>query len=284
MPLSASRVKRYPVQGHPGRMALVVIVGGLAAAFVLLPFLTVFRFAFRQGFAVYFEHLREPSTLHSIRLSLLAVAIAVPVNTVFGVTAAWAIAKFSFRGRKLMISLIELPLSISPIVLGVAYLFIFGRQGVLGPWLLERDIRLIFNVPAIVLVTIMVTTPFVFREILPLMQSQGSDEEFAAITLGAGPLTTFFRVTLPNIRTALLYGIILCLARGLGEFGSVAVVSGAIRNQTNTMPLQIDLLFNDMVQTGAFAIASILTAFAFVTLLIKTWAEHRMQTRPSRPR
>ncbi|HMP72578.1 MAG TPA: sulfate ABC transporter permease subunit [Kiritimatiellia bacterium] len=264
---------RRPIHRNPLRLASVLIGGGCSAALILLPFYAVFRFALRDGWTAYLGYLVEPSTLHSIKLSLTTVAITVPVCTAFGICAAWAIAKFDFPGRKLLISLIELPLSISPIVIGAAYLFVFGREGLLGPWLLTYDLRLVFNATAIVLVTIMVTLPYIFREVLPLMQIQGNDEEQVAITLGAGPLTTFWRVTLPNIKWALLYGITLCLARGLGEYGSVAVVSGAIRNRTNTMPLQIDLLFNDFVQTGAFAVASILTSVAVVTLLVKIGVE-----------
>jgi sulfate transport system permease protein len=266
---------RLPVAGHPGRVALISLGAFFAIALIILPFAAIFHYAFRDGVSAYWKYLGEPSTLHSISLSLFTIAISVPVCTLFGLLAAWAIGKFEFRGRKVLISLIELPLSVSPIVIGVAYLFVFGRQGLLGPALMEHDIRLAFNATAIVLVTIMVTLPYVFREVLPLMLSQGSGEEFVAVSLGAGALTTFWRVTLPNIKWALIYGITLCLARGLGEFGSVAVVSGAIRNRTNTMPLQIDLLFNDFVQTGAFAVATILTLVAGFTLAVKTWTEYR---------
>ncbi len=206
---------------------------------------------------------------------MLAAAVAVPVNTVFGVAAAWAVAKFEFPGKRLLTSLIELPLSISPIVIGVAYLFVFGMQGLWGEWLMEHGVRLVFSVPAIVIVTTIVTSPLVFREVLPLMQSQGTEEEQAAISLGANGWQTFFRVTLPNLKWALIYGVSLCFARALGEFGSVAVVSGAVRGGTNTMTLQIQLLFDDRVQTGAFAVASILTSLALVTMALKTWVERR---------
>lgn len=274
--------QRLPIWGHPARMLLVLLGAGSAVLLLALPFAAIFHYALRDGWAAYWGYLTEPSTRHAIWLSLVAVAIAVPVNTFFGLMAAWAIAKFEFWGKKLLISLIELPLSVSPVVIGLAYLFVFGMQGLLGEWLMEREIRLVFNVTAIVVVTTIVTMPFVFRELLPLMQSQGTDDEVAALTLGARGWTVFFRITLPNIKWALIYGICLCLARGLGEFGSVLVVSGAIRNQTNTMPLQIDLLFNDFVQTGAFAVATVLTSIALVTMLIKTWVEFREAKRLER--
>ncbi|MFA6287897.1 MAG: sulfate ABC transporter permease subunit CysW [Opitutaceae bacterium] len=266
---------RGSLRRHPGRLALVVLGGGGAALLILLPLGAVFYFALHEGWAVYARHLADPSTRHAIWLTLLAAAVAVPVNTVFGVTAAWAVAKFQFPGRRLLISLIELPLSIPPLVIGVAYLFVFGMQGLFGPWLMEHDIRLVFSVPAILIITTIVTTPFIFREVLPLMQSQGTQEEQAAITLGASGWKTFWHVTLPNIKWALFYGVSLCFARCLGEFGSVAVVSGAIRDETNTMTLQIELLSNDRVATGAFALASILSSIAVVTMLVKIWIERR---------
>lgn len=267
--------RRVSIAGHPGRIFLVTL--GIAVAFVtiFLPLASVFYNALRDGLGVYLEYIRDPYTVHAIKLTLLAALIAVPVNTLFGLCAAWAVAKFEFRGRSLLISLIELPLSVSPIVIGVAYLFVFGMQGLFGPWLMERDIRLVFTVPAIVIVTTIVTMPFVFREILPTMQSQGTEEEQAAISLGASGLGTFFKVTLPNIKWALIYGVSLCTARCLGEFGSVAIVSGAVRGETSTMTLQIELLFQDRVQTGAFAVASILTSIAILTMLVKVWAEYR---------
>lgn len=271
----SSQQSRVPVWGHPRRLLLVLLGAALATLLILLPLFSVYYYALREGWAVYLGHLRAPETLHAIGLTLLAASVAVPVNTVFGVTAAWAIAKFEFPGRRLLTSLIELPLSISPIVIGIAYLFVFGLQGFFGEWLLERDIRLVFSVPAIVIVTTMVTMPFVFREVLPLMQSQGSSEEVASISLGASGWQTFRRVTLPNIKWALIYGVSLTFARSLGEFGSVAVVSGAVRGETNTMTLQIHMLFDDRTQTGAFAVASILTSIALLTMLVKTWVERR---------
>lgn len=273
--MSAPRSPRVPLAGHPGRLALVLAGVGASGLLISLPLAAVFYYALRDGLAAYWSHLVAPDTLHAIGLSLLAAGIALPVNTVFGLAAAWALAKFEFPGRRLLISLIELPLSISPIIIGVAYLFVFGMQGVLGPWLDDHGIRLAFNVGAIVAVTTIVTTPYVFREVLPLMLSQGISEEQAAVTLGAGGWQIFRRVTLPNIKWALFYGVALSFARSLGEFGSVSVVSGAVRGETNTMTLQIDLLYHDHVQTAAFAVASILTSFALVTLLFKTWAERR---------
>ena len=263
------------IRGHRGRTALVVIGAGLASLLILLPLGAIFYFAFHEGLAVYARYLADQSTRHAIWLTLLAAAVAVPINTVFGVTAAWAVAKFEFPGRRLLISLIELPLSIPPLVIGVAYLFVFGMQGLFGPWLADHDIHLVFSVTAILIVTTIVTTPFIFREVLPLMLSQGSQEEVVAITLGAGGWRTLWHVTLPNIKWALFYGVSLCFARCLGEFGSVAVVSGAIRDETNTMTLQIELLSNDRVATGAFALASILSSIAVVTMLVKIWVERR---------
>lgn len=268
-------IRQQPIAGHPVRIALVVlgVLGG--GSLVAFPLGAILFYALRDGLPVYWSYLSEPTTRHAIWLTLFAAAVAVPVNTVFGVTAAWATAKFEFPGRKLLISLIELPLSISPIIFGVAFLFVFGMQGLLGPWLMEHGIRLVFNVPAIIIVTTLVTTPFVFREVLPLMLAQGTQEEQAAISLGAGGWKTFRKVTLPNIKWALIYGVSLSFARCLGEFGSVAVVSGSVRGETNTMSLQIELLFFDQVQTGAFAVASVLTSISVITLLFKAWIEHR---------
>lgn len=271
--LNASR--RVALRGHPIRIALVVAGAGATALLILLPLFAVFYYALREGWGAYADYLTESATRHAIGLTLLAAAVAVPVNTVFGVVAAWAVAKFEFRGRRLLISLIELPLSVSPIVIGVAYLFVFGMQGIFGSWFVDHDLRLVFSVPAILIVTTIVTAPYVFREVLPLMQSQGTGEELAAVTLGAGGWQIFRRVTLPNIKWALIYGVSLTFARSLGEFGSVAVVSGAVRGETNTMSLHIELLFNDRVQTGAFAVASLLTTIAVVTLMLKVWVEHR---------
>lgn len=273
--LYTATTRRVTLAGHLGRWILVVLGFGAAALLILVPLLGVYYYALRDGPKVYVDSLLQPDTLHSIWLTLLAAMIAVPLNTVFGLTAAWAISKFEFRGKKYLISIIELPLSISPIVIGVAYLFVFGMQGVLGPWLQEHNIRLIFNVSAIVIVTTMVTTPYVFRKVLPLMQSQGTSEEWAAYSLGAPGWKIFTRITLPRAKWALIYGVTLLFARCLGEFGSVAIISGAIRGQTNTMTLQIDLLFNDAVETAAFAVSSILTSIAVITMLVKSHVERR---------
>jgi sulfate transport system permease protein len=273
------RPRGAPVRGHRGRTALVVVGAGAAFALILLPLCAVFYYALRDGYPAYAGYLADPDTRHAIGLTLLAAAIAVPINTVFGVTAAWALAKFEFAGRKLLVSLIELPLSISPIIVGIAYLFVFGMQGLFGPWLMEHGLRLVFSVPAIVIVTTIVTMPYVFREVLPLMASQGTYDEQAAITLGAGGWMTFVRVTLPNIKWALFYGVSLTLARCLGEFGAVAVVSGSVRGETNTMTLQIELLSHDHVPTGAFAVASILSSIAVLTMLAKLWVERREAAR-----
>lgn len=274
--------RRSPLRGHPGRLALVLFGAVAVGLLILLPLAAVFSYALRDGVAAYARHLATPESRHAIRLTLLAAAVAVPVSTVFGLVAAWATGKFEFRGRRLLISVIELPLSVSPIIFGVAYLFVFGMQGLLGPWLDEHGVGLAFNVSAIVIVTTMVTLPYVFREVLPLMQAQGVAEEHAAVTLGAGGWQVFRRVTLPNIRWALIYGVALCAARALGEFGSVSVVSGAVRGETNTLTLHIELLSNDRVATGAFASASILTVIALVTLVVKAAAERREEkSRPS---
>ncbi|MCX6938162.1 MAG: sulfate ABC transporter permease subunit [Verrucomicrobia bacterium] len=275
MSARVSETTRAGLRGHPGRIALVLTGAGAVGLLISLPLGAVFYYALREGWAAYFGYLLAPDTRHAIGLSLLAAGVALPVNTVFGLCAAWALAKFTFPGRRLLISLIELPLSISPIIIGVGYLFVFGLQGVLGPWLDDHGISMAFNVTSVVIVTTIVTSPYVFRELLPLMLAQGTQEEQAAVSLGAGAWKTFFRVTLPNVKWALFYGLTLSFARSLGEFGSVAVVSGAVRGETNTLTLQIDLLYHDQVQTAAFAVASVLTSFALVTLLIKTWVERR---------
>ncbi len=243
------------------------------AVFLLLPLIAVFVEALRKGWSTYFAALVEPDAAAAIRLTLLAAAIAVPLNLVFGIAAAWAIAKFDFPGKQLLITLIDLPFSVSPVVAGLIYVLVFGAQGWFGPWLSEHDIKIIFAVPGIVLATIFVTFPFIARELIPLMQSQGRDEEEAAITLGASGWQAFWRVTLPNIKWALLYGVILCNARAMGEFGAVSVVSGHIRGETNTMPLHVEILYNEYQFAAAFAVASLLALLALVTLAIKTYIE-----------
>jgi len=242
---------------------------------LLAPLAVIFTAAFGQGVAAYLASFRDPDSLAAIRLTLLAAAIAVPANLVFGVCAAWSIGKFEFFGKTLLIALIDLPFSVSPVVAGLVYVLLFGAQGVLGPWLTAHNIHIIFAVPGIVLATIFVTFPFIARELLPLMAAQGNDEEEAALTLGASGWQTFLKVTLPNVKWALLYGVILCNARAMGEFGAVSVVSGHIRGLTNTMPLQIEVLYNDYQFVPAFAVASLLTLLAFVTLIIKSFVEWR---------
>ena len=255
-------------------LAAVLLLGVL----VLLPLVAVFWEALRKGFEAYFAAVTEPDALASIRLTLLVAAIAVPLNLVFGVAAAWAIAKFEFRGKRLLTTLIDLPFSVSPVVAGLIYVLVFGAQGWFGPWLAAHDIKVIFALPGIVLATVFVTFPFVARELIPLMQSQGREQEEAAVTLGASGLQTFWRVTLPNIKWGLLYGVILCNARAMGEFGAVSVVSGHIRGHTNTMPLHVEILYNEYNFVGAFAVASLLALLALVTLVAKTWVESRSQS------
>ena len=241
--------------------------------FLILPLYVVFHEAFSKGAGVFFKTFQDRATAHAIWLTLLTAAIAVPLNTVFGVAAAWALTRFQFRGRSLLISLIDLPLWVSPVIGGLIYVLVFGRQGWFGPWLFEHDIKIIFALPGIVLATTFVTFPFVARGLIPLMQAQGHKEEEAAMTLGANGWQIFWRVTVPKIKWGLLYGIILCNARAMGEFGAVSVVSGHIRNKTNTMPLHIEILYNEYQFAAAFAVASVLCVLALVTLIIKTYAE-----------
>ncbi|MDP2264230.1 MAG: sulfate ABC transporter permease subunit CysW [Hydrogenophaga sp.] len=246
--------------------------------FLVLPLAAVFTEALRKGWEAYAEALREPDAWSAIRLTLLTAAIAVPLNLVFGVAAAWCIAKYEFRGKSFLTTLVDLPFSVSPVVAGLIYVLVFGAQGWLGPWLMEHDIRIVFAVPGIILATIFVTFPFIARELIPLMQAQGNDEEQAAIVLGASGWQTFWYVTLPNIKWGLIYGVILCNARAMGEFGAVSVVSGHIRGQTNTMPLHVEILYNEYQSVAAFAVASLLALLAVVTLVIKSVAEWRMES------
>ncbi len=274
---SARRLEASLATRDPGWVKAVVLTVGLGffAVFLLMPLIAVFLEAFRKGWQTYLAALVEPDALSAIRLTLLTAAIAVPLNLVFGVAAAWAVAKFDFRGKQLLISLIDLPFSVSPVVAGLIYVLVFGAQGWLGPWLSDHDIRIVFAVPGIVLATVFVTFPFIARELIPLMQAQGRDEEEAAVTLGASGWQTFRRVTLPNIKWALLYGVILCNARAMGEFGAVSVVSGHIRGETNTMPLHVEILYNEYQFAAAFAVASLLALLALVTLAVKTFIERR---------
>lgn len=257
------------------RWLLTAAALALLLVFLLLPLIAIFTEALRNGVDVYWEALRDPEALAAIRLTLLVAAIAVPLNLVFGVAAAWAIAKFEFRGKTLLTTLIDLPFSVSPVVTGLLYVLMFGAQGWLGPWLAAHDVRIIFAVPGIVLATVFVTFPFIARELIPLMQEQGSDDELAALSLGASGWQSFWHVTLPNIRWGLLYGVLLCNARAMGEFGAVSVVSGHIRGETTTMPLHVEILYNEYNFAAAFAVASLLAALALVTLALKSLLEAR---------
>jgi sulfate transport system permease protein len=243
--------------------------------FLVLPLAAVFAEALRKGFDAYWEALKEPDAWSAIRLTLITALIAVPLNLVFGIAAAWCIAKYEFRGKSVLTTLVDLPFSVSPVVAGLVYVLMFGAQGWFGPWLQEHDIKIIFAVPGIVLATVFVTFPFIARELIPLMQAQGNEEEQAAIVLGATGWQTFWYVTLPNIKWGLIYGVILCNARAMGEFGAVSVVSGHIRGQTNTMPLHVEILYNEYQSVAAFAVASLLALLALVTLVIKSVVEWR---------
>jgi sulfate transport system permease protein len=257
------------------KAVLIVIAVGFVGLFLVLPLAVVFQEALAKGFSAMWKAMVEPDALAAARLSLLAAAIAVPLNTLFGIAAAWAIAKFDFTGKAFLITLIDLPFSVSPVVAGLIYVLVFGLQGWLGPWLSDHDIHILFALPGIVLATIFVTFPFVARELIPLMIDQGRDEEEAAISLGASGFATFLRVTLPNIKWGLLYAVLLCNARALGEFGAVAVVSGKIRGLTITMPLHVELLYNNYDYVGAFAVAALLAMLALLTLVIKSVLEWR---------
>lgn len=257
------------------RILLVTVTLLFLAAFLVVPLIAVFVEAFRKGFQAYFESFRDPAALSAIKLTLLAAGISVPMNLIFGLAASWAVAKFQFRGRSLLVTLIDLPFAVSPVVSGLIYVLLFGLQGWFGPWLADRDIQIIFAVPGIVLATLFVTFPFVARELIPLMQEQGTEDEEAAITLGASGWQTFWRVTLPNVKWALLYGVILCNARAMGEFGAVSVVSGHIRGKTNTLPLHVEILYNEYNFVAAFATASLLSLLAMVTLILKAIVERR---------
>ncbi|MBI4938134.1 MAG: sulfate ABC transporter permease subunit CysW [Nitrosomonadales bacterium] len=257
--------------------SVTLLLIGVALAYLVLflglPLFAVFYEAFSKGWALYWASLQEPDAWSAIKLTLIVAAIAVPANLVFGIAAAWAIAKFEFKGKSLLITLIDLPFAVSPVVSGLVYVLLFGAQGWFGPWLQAHDIKLIFAVPGIVLTTVFVTFPFVARELIPLMQAQGKEEEEAAVSLGASGWQAFWRVTLPNIKWGLLYGVILCNARAMGEFGAVSVVSGHIRGMTNTMPLHVEILYNEYNFVAAFAVASLLALLALVTLLVKSLVE-----------
>jgi sulfate transport system permease protein len=258
------------------RYALTTVALLFLTLFLFVPLVAVFTEALKHGWHTYIEAILDPDAFSAIKLTLIAAGISVPLNLVFGVAAAWCITKFEFPGKSLLLTLIDLPFSVSPVIAGLIYVLLFGAQGWLGPWLQEHDIKILFAVPGIVLATVFITFPFVARELIPLMQQQGSEEEEAALVLGASGWKTFFKVTLPNIKWGLLYGVILCNARAMGEFGAVSVVSGHIRGETNTMPLQVEILYNEYNFTAAFAIASLLALLALVTLAVKSFIEWRL--------
>ena len=283
MHLSAANTPRGSSSGRglnepaPVRWLLIVVALLFLSLFLFVPLAAVFAQALEKGWGVYLESIREPDAIAAIKLTVITAAISVPLNLVFGLTASWAIAKFNFRGKNLLVTLIDLPFSVSPVISGLIYVLLFGLQGWLGPWLSEHDLKIIFAVPGIVLATIFVTFPFVARELIPLMESQGKDEEEAALVLGATGWQTFCRVTLPNIRWGIIYSVILCNARAMGEFGAVSVVSGHVRGSTNTIPLHVEILYNEYNFAAAFAMASLLALLALVTLAVKTAAEWKMR-------
>ncbi|HEY1269119.1 MAG TPA: sulfate ABC transporter permease subunit CysW [Candidatus Binatia bacterium] len=275
--ISPGRIVTARATSEPGPVRALLIAAALVflGLFLFVPLAVVFAQAFQKGIGAYFDSFRDPAALAAIRLTLLTAAVAVPFNLLFGVAAAWVIGKFDFIGKSFLMTLIDLPFSVSPVVAGLIYVLVFGMQGWLGPWLAAHDIKIIFAVPAIILTTMFVTFPFVARELIPLMQAQGSEEEEAAVILGAGGWQTFFRVTLPNVKWGLLYGVILCNARAMGEFGAVSVVSGHIRGLTNTLPLHVEILYNEYQYVAAFAVASLLALLALVTLAVKSLIEWR---------
>jgi len=269
--------RRDPKWVRRGLTLLALLALGF---FIVLPLAAVFAQAFDKGWAAYECAVTEPNTRSAIYLSLLTVGIAVPLNTVFGVAAAWAITKFQFVGKNVLVTLVDIPFGVSPVISGLIYVLVFGAQGWFGPWLAAHDMRVIFAVPGIILATTFVTFPFVARELIPLMESQGADEEEAALVLGASGWQMFYRVTLPNIKWGLLYGVVLCSARALGEFGAVSVVSGHIRGETNTIPLHVEILYNEYNYSGAFAVASLLSVIAVITLALKKFLEWKTRQEP----
>ncbi len=264
------------------RYTLITIALIFFLSCLILPLILVFVEAFKQGVGIYMQALVHPDTLSAVKLTLITAAIAVPMNVVFGVAAAWAVAKFNFRGKSILTTLIDMPFSVSPVIAGLMLVLIFGTQGWMGNWLMDNDIKILYAVPAIVLATIFITVPFVARELIPLMEAQGTEEEEAAIVLGASGWQTFWKVTLPNIKWGLIYGVILCNARAMGEFGAVSVVSGHIRGETNTLPLHVEILYNEYTFSAAFAVSSLLALLAIVTLILKTWVELRQEKQNQR--
>lgn len=275
LPAAVYRTDRALRDGFWVRALLLTLTLGFLTLFLFLPLIAVFVEAFAKGYHLFVESITEPDALGAIRLTLLVAAIAVPFNLVVGIAAAWAIAKFEFRGKNLLISFIDLPFSVSPVISGLVYVLLFGAQGFLGPWLKAHGIEIIFALPGLVLATIFVTFPFVARELIPHMQALGSSDEEAALTLGASPWRTFLTITLPNVKWSLFYGVLLCNARAMGEFGAVTVVSGRIRGVTTTMPLHVEILYNEYNAVAAFAVASLLAGLALVTLALKTYLEWR---------
>jgi len=270
---AAPRIHGATTEARWIRWTLITTAMAFLALFLILPLVIVFTEAFAKGMGVYVAAITHPDAAAAIKLTLIAAAIAVPLNVIFGLTASWAIAKFQFKGKQIALTLIDLPFAVSPVIAGLIYMLMFGAQGLFGPWLMDHNIRIMFAVPGIVLATVFITFPFIARELIPLMQEQGKEQEEAAITLGANGWQMFFRVTLPSIKWGLLYGIILCNARAMGEFGAVSVVSGKIRGQTNTMPLHIEILYNEYQFAAAFAVASLLALLALVTLVLKSALE-----------
>jgi len=275
--LAITAPRRATAESSRVRLLLLLAAVGYLGLFLVLPLASVYSEALAQGLKPYFAAILDPDALAAVRLTLLVAAIAVPLNAVFGVSAAWAIAKFEFRGKSFLTTLIDLPFSVSPVISGLVYVLMFGAQGWFGPWLQAHDLKIVFGVAGVVLATIFVTFPFIAREMIPLMQQQGTEEEEAALVLGAGGWQTFWHVTLPNAKWGLLYGILLCNARAMGEFGAVSVVSGHIRGRTLTMPLHIELLYNEYDFVGAFAVASLLSLLAVVTLALKRLLEWRFE-------
>lgn len=275
--LSTAQAANAARRGNPwGRRALIGLAWLAFALFLLMPLFVVLSEALKQGFGTFLEAIVEPDALAALKLTLIAVAISVPLNLVFGVAAAWCVTKFEFPGKSILVTLIDLPFSVSPVIAGLIYVLLFGAQGYFGPWLSDHDIQIVFAVPGIVLATIFVTFPFVARELIPLMQEQGTQEEEAARLLGANGWQMFWHVTLPNIKWGLIYGVVLCTARAMGEFGAVSVVSGHIRGVTNTLPLHVEILYNEYNHVAAFSVATLLLLMALVILLLKQWSESRL--------
>ncbi|MBZ9667631.1 sulfate ABC transporter permease subunit CysW [Pseudomonas sp. LMG 31766] len=278
--LTASAVNNAARRGNVlGRRLLIISAWLVFAFFLLLPLFVVATEALKQGVGVFVASILEPDAISALKLTLLAVGIAVPLNLVFGVAAAWCVSKYAFRGKSILVTLIDLPFSVSPVIAGLIYVLLFGAQGFFGPWLREHDIQIIFALPGIVLATVFVTVPFVARELIPLMQEQGTQEEEAARLLGANGWQMFWHVTLPNIKWGLIYGVVLCTARAMGEFGAVSVVSGHIRGYTNTLPLHVEILYNEYNHVAAFSVASLLLLLALFILLLKQWSESRINRR-----